>query len=317
MREKTPTHNGILNINKPTGWTSHDVVAKVRRLLGQREVGHAGTLDPLATGVLLVCAGEATRVSEYLMAGQKVYRAVARLGVTTDTYDIDGQITAEKPIPRLTRQDVRRALDRFVGAIQQMPPAFSAIKKDGVPAYQRARKGQEVELAARPVTIHRIELLEFQSPHVTIEVVCDPGTYIRSLTHDMGQVLGCGAVLIQLTRLRSGQFTVEDANDLETLAEAARTGELARHLHPLRAALYDLTPVSIDAAASQRLMHGQTIPCSVTPKMDTGYALEFDGTVRAILTYDAATNLWRPHKVFATDDGGRISAAPCLLSPVS
>ncbi len=325
--------NGILNINKPTGWTSHDVVAKVRRLLSQREVGHAGTLDPLATGVLLVCAGQATRVSEYLMAGRKVYRAVVRLGVTTDTYDADGEITSRSPVPPLSRDAILAALAPFIGAILQRPPAYSAIKQEGVPAYRKARRGETVELAPRPVTIHGIELLDVlplsgdfagtsEVPGtwgdlLTLEVTCDPGTYIRSLAHDLGQALGCGAILAQLTRLRSGQFAVEDAVTLDALAEAARTGDLARYLHPLRAALYDLTPVPVDAAASQRLIYGQAIPCSVTPRTAIGYALEFDGTVRAILAYDAATSLWRPHKVFATDDGGRTTNDRCPLTPDS
>ncbi len=309
--------NGILNINKPAGWTSHDVVAKVRRLLGQREVGHAGTLDPLATGVLLVCAGQATRVSEYLMAGRKVYRAVVRLGVTTDTYDADGEITSRSPVPALSREDILAALAPFIGALLQRPPAYSAIKQEGVPAYRKARRGETVELTPRPVTIHRMELVDWGAVDwetLTLEVICDPGTYIRSLAHDIGQALGCGATLAQLTRLRSGQFAVEDAVTLDALAEAARTGDLARHLHPLRAALYDLTAVPVDAAASQRLIYGQALPCPVTPQTATGYALEADGTVRAILTYDAAASLWRPHKVFVTGDWG-LGTRPLIPNP--
>ena len=153
--------NGILNIDKPAGWTSHDVVAWVRRVLREKRVGHAGTLDPMATGVLLVCVGQATRVVEYLTAGQKVYRAEAQLGVTTDTYDADGQVIATAPVPPLTADDLRSALAGFVGEIQQRPPAYSAIKQGGEAAYRKARRGEAVELPARPVTIHGIELLDW------------------------------------------------------------------------------------------------------------------------------------------------------------
>lgn len=302
---------GILNINKPRGWTSHDVVAKIRRLLGQRTVGHAGTLDPLATGVLLICVGQATRVSEYLMAGRKVYRAVARLGVTTDTYDADGEVTSRQPVPPLKRADILAALAPFIGSISQRPPAFSALKQAGVPAYQKARRGENIELPARPVTIYQIELLDApdatETPGtghdlLTLQVTCAPGVYIRSLVHDLGQALGCGATLEQLTRLRSGQFTLEDAVSLETLAEAVRMGELGRHLHPLQAALHDLTPIAIDAATGQQLLHGRPIVGPPPERSDLGYALEATGTVRAILAYDASTGLWRPRKVFPISD---------------
>jgi tRNA pseudouridine55 synthase len=301
MRDESLIYHGILNINKPGGWTSHDVVAKVRRLLGHRQVGHAGTLDPLATGVLLVCVGQATRVSEYLMAGRKTYRAVARLGATTDTYDADGVVTDERPVPSLTRADLERALAPFVGAIQQRPPAFSALKQEGVAAYRKARRGEIVELPPRPVKIHSIGLLDWAGtaePTVTLEITCDPGTYVRSLTHDFGQALGCGAVLIQLTRLRSGFFTVAEASDLGELAAAAAAGDLVRHFHPLRAALHDLTAVPVDAAAAGRLSHGQSIPCPAPPATPTGYGVTPEGAVVAILAHDAGQALWRPAKVF-------------------
>ncbi len=321
-------YHGILNINKPTGWTSHDIVGKVRRTLGQREVGHAGTLDPLATGVLLVCVGEATRVSEYLMAGEKVYAAVGRLGITTDTYDTDGQVVSQADVPALPRDAVESLLRRFEGTISQRPPAYSAIKRDGVPAYRQARQGLAVELPPRQVTIRRIDLVALETDTdpatLTLEVTCAAGTYIRSLVHDLGQALGCGATLARLTRLRSGPFTVEDAVSLDALAEAAAAGELARHLRPIRDALYSMLPVTVDAAAEARLLHGQPIPCVedhplatapggdqfrrretevVTPRdtdtVATAYAVTSDGRVRAILAYDPAGQRWWPRKVFA------------------
>jgi tRNA pseudouridine55 synthase len=306
---------GILNIDKPAGWTSHDVVGKVRRLLGQKSVGHAGTLDPLATGVLLVCAGQATRVSEYLMAGRKVYRATVQLGLTTDTCDIEGAPIVTVPVPELTHADLAQALGAFVGELVQIPPAFSAIKQAGVPAYRRARRGETVTLAARRVTIHQIELLAWQPPLVTLDVTCDPGVYIRSLARDLGAALGCGGALAGLRRLRSGRFGVEDAISLDALAEASQAGQPDRCLHPLRAALYDLTPIIVDAEAAARLAHGQPIIGPAAPATAERYALTAEGSVVAILRRDvgcrdvarsanvsttAPACQWWPKKVFET-----------------
>ena len=297
-------YHGILNLDKPAGWTSHDVVAWVRRVLREKRVGHAGTLDPMATGVLLVCVGQATRVVEYLTAGQKVYRAEAQLGVTTDTYDADGQVVATAPVPSLTADDLRGALAGFVGEIQQRPPAYSAIKQGGEAAYRKARRGEAVELPARPVTIHGIELLDWDpaASKFTIDVTCGPGTYIRSLTHDLGQVLGCGAVLTRLTRIRSGQFAIEDAVALDALADAARSGDLAPYLHPIATALRKLTRVPVDAERAARLTRGQFITCPEPPSVEIGYAVDDGDGVVAILLYDRALSSWRPTKVFATSD---------------
>ncbi len=294
-------YDGILNIDKPAGWTSHDVVGKVRRLLGQKSVGHAGTLDPLATGVLLVCVGQATRVSEYLMAGRKVYRAVVQLGIETDTYDVEGTIVAKRDVPELSHEDLIAAMMRFTGRIEQTPPAYSAIKQDGVPAYRKARRGEMVTIQPRQVTIHDIELLGWTTPYVTFNVTCDPGTYIRSLAHDLGASLGCGAVLTELRRLQSGQFRVEDAIDVETLEEAVRQGKLAGCIQAMDAALRDLTPVAVDAAAASRLARGQAIPCLTEPGQAEGFAITPDGSVIAILLYDPATSQWQPKKVFLTN----------------
>jgi tRNA pseudouridine55 synthase len=304
--------NGILNIDKPAGWTSHDVVAWVRRVLREKRVGHAGTLDPMATGVLLVCVGQATRVVEYLTAGQKVYRAEAQLGIATDTYDADGQVTATASVPPLSADDLRSALANFVGEIQQRPPAYSAIKQDGEAAYRKARRGEAVELPARPVMIHGIELLDWDptASKFTIDVTCGPGTYIRSLSHDLGQVLGCGAVLTRLTRTRSGQFAIEDAVDLDTLADAAHSDDLARYLHPIVTALQKLTRVLVDAEQVARLIHGQFLPCPTPPEVETGYAVDADDALIAILAYDAPREAWRPYKVFGMGDEGRKTSAP-------
>ena len=264
----------------------------------------------MATGVLLVCLGQATRVAEYLMGGEKVYRAEAQLGIVTDTYDADGEVVTAAPVPPLTDDDLRRALAGFVGEIMQVPPAYSAIKQDGVAAYRKARRGEAVTLAPRPVTIRRIELLDWapadapgaSGDRLTIEVTCGAGTYIRSLTHDLGQALGCGAVLTGLCRVRSGQFTLNDAVTLDDLADVYRADTLARYLHPLESALGRQMRVPVDTEQAARLMHGQFIPCPILPTVETGYAVDVNDVVVAILAYDAAQAAWRPDKVFVTSN---------------
>lgn len=262
--------DGILVVNKPAGWTSHDVVAWIRRLLRIKRVGHAGTLDPLATGVLLVCVGQATRVAEYLMASPKSYRARIQLGMATDTYDVEGEIVGRHPVPELSYETLQDALASFAGRIPQTPPAFSAIKQDGVPLYRLARRGQAVAPAPRTVTIHRIELLRWEPPFLEVAVDCDPGTYMRSLAHDLGQALGCGAVLAGLVRTRSGAFTLADAATPEELAAAATSGTISRYVRPLRDALTGLIPVVVAEAEAAALRQGRPIPAreTVTPDVE-------------------------------------------------
>lgn len=292
--------DGILNIDKPQGWTSHDVVAWIRRVLKVKRVGHAGTLDPLATGVLLVCVGQATRLSEYLMASDKTYRATIQFGVITDTYDMDGEVVERRPLDAsIDRGAIWIALGRFVGDIMQAPPAYSAIKQDGVPLHRRVRRGEDVRPVARPVHIHSIQLVDWTAPCLTVDVTCDPGTYIRSLAHDLGQALGCGAALSALRRTRSGRFLAEDALTPEGMADAYRAGDLDRYLHPMNAALSQLTPVPVGDDEIKRLRNGQPIPGQAASLTRDGYALSQDGGVVAILRPDADRAEWWPEKVFA------------------
>ncbi len=261
--------DGILNVDKPAGWTSHDVVGWLRRLLRQRALGHCGTLDPLATGVLLVCVGECTRVAEYLMGGEKAYRAVARLGIATDTYDSTGQATATCEVPDLSASEIAAALQPFVGDILQVPPPYSAIKRDGVPSYRLARQGSPITLAPRAVRISQIEVVEWEPPYATLNVTCGPGTYIRSLIHDLGASLGCGASMAALTRLRSGSFLLQEAVSLAQLEGAVAAGQLSQYLHPLATALRGLTTVLVEDRLARRLARGQPIPCPVPPQGDS------------------------------------------------
>jgi tRNA pseudouridine55 synthase len=288
-------------VDKPPEMTSHDVVDAVRRVAGQRKVGHAGTLDPMATGVLLVCLGQATRVSEYLMAGRKRYRATIVLGMTTDTYDADGEVVSRDGRTDFTLQEVEGALADFEGCIEQVPPMYSAIKQGGQPLHKLARQGKTVERAPRRVEIDEILVLDWTPPSLIVEVACSPGTYVRSLAHDLGQQLGGGAYLAALVRLRSGRFGLEEAVSLGRLEEAFEHGREGEYLLPLDEALLDWPALVVGGDDVRRIGQGQAVPG--TPPVAEGSealcrAYSLDGDFLAILTYDAAAEHWQPKKVF-------------------
>ena len=290
--------SGIFNINKPGGLTSHDVVNKVRRLVGLRKVGHAGTLDPMATGVLLVCVGQATRLIEYLMAGPKIYRATIQFGQTTDTFDKDGQVTATTDPAELTPEAITRALSEFVGEIDQTPPPFSAIKKEGVPLYKLARKGVMVDAKPRRIQIDAIEPVHWRLPEVVVDVSCQAGTYIRALAHDLGQMLGVGGHLSGLIRLASGNWSLENAISLEILAQAVAENRLDEVIYAQERALSGMAGVSLSPAQARAVRFGQLID---TPSIwDTPLVAGYDisGKLVAILSTEQPGFL-KPKKVFA------------------
>ena len=213
---KQPYAEGkVLLINKPREWTSFDAVKKVRILTGISKVGHAGTLDPLATGLLIICTGKFTKQINNYMAQEKEYTGSFTLGATTPTYDLESKPTDFLPFDHLSAEQIRMATKQFTGAIEQIPPIHSAIKKDGKPAYQLARKGQEIVMEPRRVIIYSFEITSIELPHVFFKVVCSTGTYIRSLAYDFGRALGCGAYLSNLCRTRIGDFRLEDAQSIE------------------------------------------------------------------------------------------------------
>lgn len=288
---------GILNINKPSGMTSHDVVARVRKITGQRKVGHAGTLDPTATGVLLLCLGQATRVAEYLMASDKTYRARIRLGITTDTYDIEGEITSQAETARIMRAQVEQELSRLVGRVEQIPPMYSAIKHKGTPLYRLARRGQTVARQPRQVEIRALKLLEWAPPELEIEIDCSKGTYVRSLAHDIGQRLGCGAHLIGLARIASGHFHIEQAITLQDLEQGFTQGEAVTLLQPLDAALQAFPVVTVDQATAGKIAFGQQVHLSAALEGGMCRAYTANGRLLALLRHHAG-GLWQPHKVF-------------------
>jgi tRNA pseudouridine55 synthase len=304
-RPAAPTVNGILNVNKATGPTSFDIIRLVRKGTGIRKVGHTGTLDPLASGVLLVLLGQAVRISEYLMELPKTYRATVRLGLSTDTYDAEGAPTHETRVVEVTQADVDAALEAFVGEIQQTPPPYSAIKVKGQPAHRLARKGAAVALAARPTRIDRIELLRFEPPDIEIEVECGKGTYIRSLAHDLGQALGCGAHLGSLVRTRVGPFSVESATAVRELERVFESGDWRESLLPMDCGLMQLPAITLHIEEEQDIRHGQAVHIdddrlAGVPLADGRQyrACAEDGGIVAIIRYDAEAGVWRPRKVF-------------------
>lgn len=292
--------DGILVLDKPHGWTSHDVVARVRRLTQVKRVGHTGTLDPMATGVLVVCLGRATRVVEYMAGHDKRYTATIRLGIETDTYDAQGEVTAQHPVD-VSEAALREALAAFVGDIRQVPPMFSAIKRDGRKLYDLARKGIDVPRQPRPVTIHAIDLIAFDSPDATIDVQCSAGTYIRSLAHDLGQRLGYGAHLSALRRTAAGDFTIEHAITLETFESAVQAGTWAALLHPLDAALGGLPAFSLSEADAARARHGMSIR-GETLAPDRVRAYDPAGRLVGILRFDPVRGELKPEKIFVDGD---------------
>ena len=249
--------NGILVIDKPSDWTSHDVVAKLRGLLHEKRIGHAGTLDPMATGVLPVFVGRATRAVEFAAEREKEYVAGLRLGIVTDTQDRTGRTTETHPVA-VTRQQVEEVLSQFRGNILQIPPMYSAIKRNGKKLYELARRGQEVERAPRPITIYQLDLLDQISPtEFTLRVLCSKGTYVRTLCHDIGQALGCGGTLYSLRRTQSAGFTLTDAVTLAQVAEASDAGAL---LLPVDRYFAGHPALSLPSAgAEKKLRNGNTL----------------------------------------------------------
>jgi tRNA pseudouridine55 synthase len=294
--------DGILNINKPSAMTSYGVVAVVKRLSGVRRVGHAGTLDPAATGVLPVCLGQATRIVTFLTTAAKTYRAGIELGIATNTYDTGGEITQRGDPSLIDPDKLNSALTRFRGTIRQTPPMFSALKHRGQPLYKLARAGISIERPSRKVTIYQLKLVSWQPPVVTLEIECSKGTYIRSLAHDLGQALGCGAYLKNLVRTRCGIFAVKDALSLLKLEEAFRLGYWERYLHPVDSVLQDFDVLVVDDTAEADMKNGKMI--NIAESGETGSKSKYcraysqDGRFLGILSYLPDKGLWHPKKVF-------------------
>ncbi len=296
--------NGILNINKPWGKTSFSIVAMVKRLSGERRVGHAGTLDPTATGVLPVCLGQGTRIIEFLVDATKAYQAQIELGVTTDTYDASGKITQKQDPSRISQSQLESALTSFCGLTQQTPPMYSAVKYQGKRLYQLARAGIKVERESRPTKIYHLQLIDWQPPIFTIEVVCGKGTYIRSLAHDLGQTLGCGANLKNLIRLRCGAFNIRDAVSMPQLEDAFRYGYWRHLIYPIDTVLLHWTAMVVSDNTERVIRNGSPLVLensdSSAPSSSENHCRAYnpDGRFLGVLRFNPERGQWQPKKVF-------------------
>lgn len=250
--------NGIISIDKPAGWTSQDVTARLRRVFNTRRIGHGGTLDPMATGVLPVFVGRATRGVEFFEHAGKTYETVLRLGITTDTEDITGTVLTRQE-PRVSREQLEAALEQFRGEIMQVPPMYSALKVNGKKLYDLARAGKEVERQPRPITIYQLQCLSFENDEARLLVECSKGTYIRTLCKDIGQALGCGGCMAALRRTRAGEYRIEDAIPLERLLEESEQGaDVERYLQSVDSMFAGLPRITLTAKQEQRCRNGNS-----------------------------------------------------------
>ena len=251
--------NGIIVIDKPSGWTSHDVVSKLRGLLRERRIGHGGTLDPMATGVLPVFVGRATRAVEFCESAEKEYLAGMRFGLTTDTQDLTGRVLTESG-SSVTAGELEAVLPRFTGELEQLPPMYSAVKVGGKKLYELARRGMEAERKPRAVTIRTLELTGWDGKDALLRVVCSKGTYVRTLIHDIGEDLGCGAAMSSLRRTRAGSFTLSDARTLEEVEAASQSGTADLLLRPVDSLFAALPRLTVTEEGEKRIRNGVAFP---------------------------------------------------------
>jgi tRNA pseudouridine55 synthase len=290
--------SGVLVVDKPIGMTSHQVVQVIRNGTHIKRAGHTGTLDPRASGVLVVLIGPAVRLSEYVSAEDKRYQATIKLGEKTDTYDADGTITGTADV-NVTMEQFEEALQQFVGQIEQVPPPYSAVKVKGRRAYEMARKGEEVKLEPRIINVHSLEMIEWNAPEVVIDVHCSSGTYVRSLAYDLGEVLGCGANLTGLRRTKSGRFTLKDSVPLRKLNEAFENSDWYQYLIPAAEALSDWPSITLNNEEVDNVRHGHRIERE-SSQGEMVRAITEQGELVALMAFDAETSEYQPKKVFFT-----------------
>ena len=287
---------GLLVVDKPIGPTSHKVVNIVRKGTRVRKVGHAGTLDPRASGVLVLCLGAATRLSEFLSTSSKQYEAVIRFGISTDTYDADGEVVRETSRSP-DQASIEAALDHFRGEIEQMPPPYSAIKIRGRKAYELARQGKQPDLEPRQVTIHKLATVSYHPPELALQIECSAGTYIRALANDLGEFLSTGAHLAALRRTKAGPFHLKQAVAFRLLQEKLADGTWEELVLPAASALPDMASVTVDPETVERIRHGHRFPAE-PGSQGMAKAVDPQGELVAILEFDGESGLWHPRKVF-------------------
>jgi tRNA pseudouridine55 synthase len=293
--------SGVLVVDKPVGMTSHDVVQAIRGGTGLRRAGHTGTLDPRASGVLVILVGPAVRLSEFVSASDKRYQAIIRLGSTTDTFDADGKFTHSDEPVNVTEEQFEKVLSTFIGEIEQTPPPYSAVKVQGRKAYEMARQGEEVDLAPRKITVHHLEVLEWAPPEVVIDVHCSSGTYVRSLANDLGTALGCGAYLVGLRRTKSGRFSLRDATPLRKLQEAFHAGNWYQYLIPAAEALAEWPAVELNPDEVEDVRHGHRVKAAAEAQPGMVRGVSTQGELVALMdlvTGESGGPEWQPKKVF-------------------
>ena len=298
--------SGVLVVDKPVGMTSHDVVQAIRNGTGLRRAGHTGTLDPRASGVLVILVGPAVRLSEYVSASDKRYQAIIRLGGRTDTFDSDGKMTQANQPVNVTESQFEEVLKTFIGEIEQTPPPYSAVKVQGRKAYEMARQGEDVELAPRKITVHHLEVLEWAPPEVVIDVHCSSGTYVRSLANDLGEKLGCGAYLVGLRRTKSGRFSLRDAVPLRKLQESFHAGNWYQYLIPAAEALGDWPAIELSPDDVEGVRHGHRVKAEADAVLGSRVrGVSTQGELVALMELVAGEDgnpAWQPKKVFFTSE---------------
>lgn len=290
--------SGILVVDKPTGMTSHDVVAVIRKGTGFRRIGHTGTLDPRASGVLVILIGPAVRLSEYLVCDKKGYEATIRFGSVSDTYDGDGNVIQTGCEIPTDEEKIMDAMETFTGDIVQVPPAYSAIKINGQKAYDLARKGKDVQLPERHIHVNSFDFIEYNPPELIADIICSSGTYVRSIAHDLGQKLGCGAYLSGLKRTVSGRFSLRDAVPLSDLQKAFEDGTWYQYLIPAADALGDCEEIMLTMETEADILHGRRITAEPGEHQPLGKAVSEQGELIALLEFVPESFEWKPKKVF-------------------
>lgn len=297
--------SGVLVVDKPVGMTSHDVVQVIRNGTGLRRAGHTGTLDPRASGVLVILVGPAVRLSEYVSASDKRYQAIIRLGSTTDTFDAEGKFTRSNQPVNVTEAQFEEVLQSFIGEIEQTPPPYSAVKVQGRKAYEMARQGEEVDLTPRKIQVHHLEVLEWAPPEVVVDVHCSSGTYVRSLANDLGEKLGCGAYLVGLRRTKSGRFSLRDATPLRKLQEAFTAGNWYQYLIPAAEALGDWPAIELSPDEVEAVRHGHRVKVKEGNTEAKVRGVSTQGELVALMeiaTAEDGSSEWQPRKVFFTSE---------------
>ncbi|MBT8357402.1 MAG: tRNA pseudouridine(55) synthase TruB [Deltaproteobacteria bacterium] len=305
---RTMNLNGILVVDKPAGISSAKVVAIVKKALSAKKVGHAGTLDPFATGVLVCCINKATKLAQFFLQGKKKYIALVHLGVETDTQDLTGNITSKTNQVQFSENKIGSVFKRFEGKIEQLPPVFSALKHKGVPLYKLARKGKPVQKPSRSVFISYIEILDINLPFVRLEVLCSSGTYVRTLCSDMGASLGCGGHLKELRRTESSQFSIQDAISVPELEKLAKCGKLSQRLVNMADALKDMKNFIANDDLTQKIFRGSIItPKDISPDLvknqagndeDIFKVLDKENKLIALLNFDTRKRNFKYNCVF-------------------